>query len=165
MIESESRGTQPGVFPLPAQPMPPRPVDSGNRTLAGVLGLVVITFVASLVLFGGGVIIGQDSATQFYPWYSYLGSAFIRRSGLEPLPVRRSPSAIPNRGGCTSRPWCFRLSVAIRADLHPFPSMLAGAGTYILSRLLELAPVALFVAAAAYELTSPVYGRSVCCPC
>ncbi|MEZ4496724.1 MAG: hypothetical protein R2845_08105 [Thermomicrobiales bacterium] len=130
----------------------------------------MITFVASLVLFGGGVIIGQDSATQFYPWYSYLGerlSAFDV-PGWNPYQFAGAPFAGDPQSGWMYFPAMvlFSLfSVAMAAPIFIlFHLMLAGAGTYILSRLLGIGAGGALVAAAAYELTSPVYGRSVCCP-
>ena len=138
--------------------------------LAGGLALLLITLVASLVLFGGGVVIGQDSATQFYPWYSYLGERISAFSvpGWNPFQFAGAPFAADPQSGWMYFPAMviFTLfSLALAAPLFIlFHLALAGIGTYILSRLLGIGVGGALVAAVAYEMTSPIYGRSVCCP-
>ncbi|MCA9861320.1 MAG: hypothetical protein KC438_16460, partial [Thermomicrobiales bacterium] len=164
MIESSHAELSPGTLPAAGTSDAAVAGRFWESDLAGVLGLVVITFVASLVLFGGGVIIGQDSATQFYPWYSYLGerlSAFDV-PGWNPYQFAGAPFAGDPQSGWMYFPAMvlFSLfSVALAAPIFIlFHLMLAGAGTYILSRLLGIGAGGALVAAAAYELTSPVYG-------
>jgi hypothetical protein len=137
---------------------------------AGLLGVVLVTLAASLVLFSGGVVIGQDSATQFYPWYSYLGERLSEFSvpGWNPFQFAGAPFAADPQSGWMYFPAMviFALfSLALAAPIFIlFHLALAGFGTYILSRLLGIGAGGALVAAAAYELTSPVFGRSVCCP-
>ena len=170
MIESSHAELSPGTLPAAGTNDAAVAGRFWESDLAGVLGLVVITFVASLVLFGGGVIIGQDSATQFYPWYSYLGERLSSFDvpGWNPYQFAGAPFAGDPQSGWMYFPAMvlFSLfSVALAAPIFIlFHLMLAGAGTYILSRLLGIGAGGALVAAAAYELTSPVYGRSVCCP-
>jgi hypothetical protein len=45
----------------------------------GIIAIAVVTVFAGVHLLRGGMLIGQDSAIQFYPWYSYLGEQL--RSG------------------------------------------------------------------------------------
>ncbi len=40
--------------------------------VAAVLLLLVFTIIPQWGLLRGGTIVGIDSATQFFPWYSYL---------------------------------------------------------------------------------------------
>src|SRR5262249_56271801 len=57
------------------------------------------------------------------------------------------------------------LPLALAANAYLlFHVAVAGFATYALARALGLRPLAALVAAAAYELSGPVYDRSVCCP-
>ncbi|MCC6705904.1 MAG: YfhO family protein [Thermomicrobiales bacterium] len=137
---------------------------------AGALGVLAITLIASLVLFSGGTVIGQDSATQFYPWYTYLGERLSDLSlpGWNPYQFAGAPFAGDPQSGWMYFPAMVIFtvfSIALAAPLFVvFHLALAGAGTYVLSRLLGIGAGGALVAAAAYELTSPVFARSVCCP-
>lgn len=168
-LEQSRVEVSPGTIPAQASAaIPFRRFWHSDR--AGLLGLLLVTLAASLLLFGGGVVIGQDSATQFYPWYSYLGE---RLSGFEipgwnPYQFGGAPFAADPQSGWMYLPamLLFTLfSIALAAPLFIlFHLLLAGAGTYALSRLLGVGVGGALTAAAAYELTSPLYARSVCCP-
>jgi hypothetical protein len=132
--------------------------------------VLLITLAASLVLFSGGVVIGQDSATQFYPWYSYLGERLAEFSvpGWNPFQFAGAPFAADPQSGWMYFPamvifTLFSLTLAAPIFIL-FHLALAGFGTYLLSRLLGIGVGGALVAAAAYELTSPLFGRSACCP-
>jgi hypothetical protein len=135
-----------------------------------VVILVVITAFAAGQLFNDGTLIGQDSATQFYPWYDYLGERLRAGQipGWNPYQFAGAPFAADPQSGWTYLPAMvlftfFPLPLAV-----PFFLLLhltiAGFATYVLARLLRIGVGGALVAAVAYELSGPVLGRSVCCP-
>jgi hypothetical protein len=138
-----------------------------------IIGLSLV-FAISLVavgqLFAGGTLIGQDAATQFYPWYSYLGEQLrsFEIPGWNPHQFSGAPFAADPQSGWTYIPamvlfTVLPLGLAVPAFLG-LHLMLAGIGTYLLARLLGMPMSGAVVASAAYQLTGPVYGRSACCP-
>jgi hypothetical protein len=137
---------------------------------AGLVGLLLVTLVASTLLVSGGVLIGQDSATQFYPWYDYLGERLQAGElpGWNPFQFAGVPFAADPQSGWMYLPAMILFSLFSLALAVPlfmtFHLVLAGVGTYVLSRLLGVGVGGALVAATAYELASPMYGRSVCCP-
>jgi hypothetical protein len=135
-----------------------------------VLALVVITAFAAGQLFNGGTLIGQDSATQFYPWYDYLGERLRAGEipGWNPYQFAGAPFAADPQSGWTYLPamllfTIFQLPLAVPAFLL-LHLTIAGFATYVLARLLKIGVGGALVAAVAYELSGPVLGRSVCCP-
>ena len=50
-----------------------------HENLAAGCLLLVFTLVAVWGLVAGGIVVGKDTITQYYPWYSYLGERL--RSG------------------------------------------------------------------------------------
>ena len=137
---------------------------------SGIVALALLTIVACAQLFRGGVLIGQDSATQFYPWYDYLGERLLAGHipGWNPYQFAGVPFAADPQSGWTYLPAMLVFTLfPISSAVPIFITMhlvLTGAGTYLLSRLLGIGIGGAIVAAAAYELASPLYGRSVCCP-
>lgn len=136
----------------------------------GLLALTIVTMAAAVQLFWGGTIIGQDSATQFYPWYDYLGERLASGEipGWNPYQFAGVSFAADPQSG-----WMYLPAMAIFTLLPlvtavpvfiVFHLLLAGAGTYTLSRLLGMGVGGALVAGVAYQLAPPIYGRSVCCP-
>ena len=118
----------------------------------------------------GGILIGQDSATQFYPWYGYLGQQLrsLEIPGWNPFQFAGTPFAADPQSGWTYLPAMvifgllpIPLAVPLFLWLH---IALAGLGVYLLARVLRMPAAAAAVSGVAYQLTGPVYGRSVCCP-
>ena len=135
-----------------------------------LLALAIVTAVASTMLLYGGTMIGQDSATQFYPWYDYLGERL--RGGevpaWNPYQFAGAPFAADPQSGWTYLPamlvfTLLPLSLAVPVFLVGHLTI-AGFGTYALARVLRILPGGAFVAAVAYQLSGPILGRSVCCP-
>nr|MBA3490788.1 hypothetical protein [Rubrobacteraceae bacterium] len=50
-----------------------------HKNLGAGFLLLVFTLVAVWNLVTGGIVVGKDTITQYYPWYSYLGERL--RSG------------------------------------------------------------------------------------
>lgn len=134
------------------------------------LALVAITMAAAVQLVWGGTVIGQDSATQFYPWYDYLGERLLDGEipGWNPYQFGGVPFAADPQSGWMYLPAMLIFTLLPLGSAIPlfivFHLVMAGGGTYVLSRLLGVGPGSALVAAVAYELTPPIYGRSVCCP-
>lgn len=131
--------------------------------------LAIVTAVAIGQVLFGGTLIGQDSATQFYPWYDYLGERLRAGQipGWNPYQFSGAPFAADPQSGWTYLPAMVIFTLLSLPTAVPlflvFHMVLAGGATYALARLLRLGVSGALVAAVAYELSGPVYGRSVCC--
>ncbi len=131
--------------------------------------LAIVTAVAIGQVLFRGTLMGQDSATQFYPWYDYLGERLLAGEipGWNPHQFSGAPFAADPQSGWMYLPTMviftlLSLPAAVPAFLI-FHMALAGGATYALARLMRLGVSGALVAAIAYELSGPVYGRSVCC--
>jgi hypothetical protein len=136
----------------------------------GLLIVLAVTTIAAIHLLVHGTLVGQDAATQFYPWYGYLGEQIraLEIPGWNPFQFAGTPFAADPQSGWTYLPamllfGLLPLPLAVPAFLW-LHLALAGIGTYLLARALGMPALAAVVAATAYQLTGPVYGRSVCCP-
>lgn len=142
-------------------------------SMADMLCTAALLAVSSLALFrilGGGTLIGQDSATQFYPWYSYLGERLrdFDIPAWNPAQFSGVPFAADPQSGWTYLPAMLTfaalpLTMAVAAYLI-FHILLAGIGAYALARLLGIGPIGALATGIAYELSGPVFSRSICCP-
>jgi hypothetical protein len=148
----------------------PLAITVARTDLIGIGIVVAISLIGAGQLLAGGTLIGQDAATQFYPWYSYLGGQLrsLEIPGWNPYQFSGAPFAADPQSGWMYLPAMFLftvlpLSIAVPVFLW-LHLMLAGSGTYLLARLLGMPMAGAIVAATAYELTGPVYGRSACCP-
>ena len=132
------------------------------------LGVLVLVSTWRIAL--GHVVLGQDSATQFYPWYSYLGDR-LRDFDLPAWSSSQfsgAPFAADPQSGWSYLPamtlfTLFPLTLAIPVFIL-FHFSLSAFGTYALARAIGLAPLGSLIAGAAYLLSGPVFSRSVCCP-
>ena len=148
-----------------------RRIWAGHRAdTFGVVSVILISAIAALYLNLDGTLIGQDAATQFYPWYGYLGEQLrsFEIPGWNPFQFSGAPFAADPQSGWSYLPamvvfTVLPLSLAVPAFLF-LHIALAGLGAYLLGRALGMPVVAALVAGTAYQLTGPVYGRSVCCP-
>lgn len=149
----------------------PLVLAGGRQPDAVGVGIVVaVTLAVAMLLLRGGLLIGQDSATQFYPWYDYLGERLLALDipGWNPYQFCGAPFAADPQSGWTYLPAmllfsAFPLGLAVPLFLV-FHLLLAGIATYALARLLRIGVGGAVVAALAYELSGPVLGRAVCCP-
>ncbi len=157
---------RPGVPPgVPAKRPRLLPLDR-----AGVAAVLALVLVATGFLVAGGTLVGQDSATQFYPWYDFLGER-LRAGDLpawSPHQFAGAPFAGDPQSGWTYLPSMtlfavLPLQLAVVAFLFAHLAI-ASLGTYALARTLGMGLVGGLVAAAAYTLTGSLYGRSPCCP-
>lgn len=141
---------------------------SGDRFYLGILTLILLVCCWRLLV--GGTTIGQDAATQFYPWYSYLGER-LREFGIplwNPSQFSGAPFAADPQSGWSYLPamaifTAFPLVIAIPLFIV-FHLALAGYSIYFLARILKIPPLGALAAGAAYMLSGPIFSRSVCCP-
>jgi hypothetical protein len=136
----------------------------------GGAAVLIVTLAATAYLLAGGTLVGQDSATQFYPWFGHLGEQLRRGEIPEWLPnqLAGAPFAADPQSGWTYLPamllfTLLPLSLAVAAFLAVHLAI-AGLGAYGLARAVGMPAAAATVVAVAYQLTGPVYGRSACCP-
>ena len=164
-----------GRVPMhPSDGQVPDPASAGAsaRRLAGTwqrwLPLAVVllgTAALTLPLIWGGVRLGQDSATQFYPWYHNLGER-LRAGGVpewNPHQFGGAPLAADPQSG-----WMY-LPAMLAFTLLPLGAavvvqifghlLLANLGLWLLARRLGLGPVAALVAGFAFAGSGVLYGR------
>lgn len=137
--------------------------------LAAIAILFVLAVIAEWHQIIGGISIGLDSATQFYPRFMYLGESL--RSGYLPgwLPAQfsGSPFAADPQSGWMYFPAMFLftfLPAAVGAKGYLFLHLfLAATGAYALGRVLGMNRPGSLLAAIGYGYNSFIYERDVCC--
>jgi hypothetical protein len=140
-----------------------------HKNLAAGFLLLVFTLVAVWGLVNGGIVVGKDTVTQYYPWYSYLGERL--RSGdipaWNPYQFSGAPLAADPLSGWTYLPAMIVftiLPVSTAAGIYLFVHLLlAGLFTYALGRTLRLNMAGSMLAAVAYEFNGFIYWRNLCC--
>lgn len=134
-----------------------------------VLLLLLLTLIAQWELLVGGTVLAQDTATFFYPMYTFLGESL--RSGNIPMwnPYQMSgtPFAADPQSGWMYLPamgFFAVLPVALAAKaIMVFHLFLAGVGAYALARALGMPVSAALLSGVAYEFTGYLYDRNTCC--
>src|SRR5712692_9067966 len=137
---------------------------------AGLLAsLVVLTAVAQPHLLASDTLVGVDTATQYYPWYAFLGQSLRagRIPGWNPATFSGTPFAADPLSGWTYVPAmvlfaALPLAQAAKA-LLVFHPLLAALSTYALARALGFSRVGAFVAGLAYANTGFIQIQNVCC--
>lgn len=134
-----------------------------------VLLILVFTTISMRYLLSGGVMMGLDATTQFFPWYSYLGESL--RSGTLPGWNPHQLSGAPFAGDPLSG-WTY-LPAMVLFTLLPFAAaaksylflhpLLAGLGTFALARSLRFSVAGALLAAVAYEFNGYLYLKNTCC--
>ena len=140
-----------------------------HKNLAAGFLLLVFTLVAVWNLVTGGIVVGKDTITQYYPWYSYLGERL--RSGdipaWNPYQFSGAPFAADPLSGWTYLPAMILftiLPVSTAAGSYLFVHLLlAGLFTYALARVLRIHVAGALLASVAYEFNGFMYWRNVCC--
>ncbi|MBA2691418.1 MAG: hypothetical protein H0U65_02840, partial [Rubrobacter sp.] len=137
---------------------------------AGAVGLILVltVFSARNVLLGG-MTVGLDSASQFYPWYSFLGETLRSGElpGWNPRQFSGAPFAADPLSGWTYLPAMVLftlLPTVSAAKSYVFLHLLmAGLAVFALARTLKMGTSGTLVAAVAYEFGSYFYVRNTCC--
>jgi len=145
------------------------PAVGRRADLAAGLALVVLTLIAGWNLVGGGTVVGKDTITQFYPWYSFLGESLRSGDvpGWNPHQFSGAPFAGDPLSGWTYLPAMLLFTLlplaAAASGYILFHLLLAGLSTYALARALRMNVAGSLLAAVAYEYTGYLYTRNLCC--
>src|SRR5215831_14192534 len=129
------------------------------RDLATVAIICAVLAAAEWRLLKDGIVIGMDTATGFYPWYSYLGEQL--RSGHVPLwnpyQFAGTPFAADPESGWAYLPamafFALLPLTAAAADFMSFHVLLAGLSTYALARSLGIPTLGAALSGLAYSLS------------
>lgn len=111
----------------------------------------------------------MDTATQFYPWYSYLGESLrsFEVPGWNPSQLSGVPFAADPLSGWTYLPamiffTALPLAAAAKAYVF-FHPLMAGISAYALGRSLRMGAAGSLVAGVAYAFTGFLYINNACC--
>ena len=137
--------------------------------VAAVPAVLVLTAVGAWGLVVGGTTVGMDAATQFYPWYSFLGESLrsLELPGWNPHQFSGVPFAADPLSGWSYGPAMvffalLPLSAAAKTYLV-FHLLLAGLSVYALARALGIGVAGALFSAVSYEYGSFLYAQNVCC--
>src|SRR5919202_6969698 len=140
-----------------------------HSDLVAVSVLFALTFVAEWDLMRHETTLGMDAATQYYPWYSFLGESLRAGEipGWNPYQFSGTPFAADPHTGWSYLPAMvlFTLLPLVGAAkgsmfLH---LLLAGLSTYALARVLGMRIPGAVLAAVAYEYSGFLYLVNPCC--
>ncbi len=137
--------------------------------VGAVLVLFALTVVAAWDFLRGDTMLGPDAATQFYPWYSFLGETL--RSGevpaWNPHQFSGTPFAADPLSGWTYLPamllFTFLPLVAAAKSYLFLHLLLAALFSYALARSLGMGFPGALLAAVAYGYNGFLYLSNTCC--
>ena len=132
-------------------------------------GLVVLVIVVQVVAHGRRPVVGMDVATQFIPWFGWLGDQLAagripqwNPAVLSGLPSTGDPLSgwgyLPAMGLFAGLP----LGAAVQAFLAVQLGLVA-TGTYLLARAVRLPPLGALAAAVVATCNGFVFQRNGCC--
>lgn len=137
--------------------------------IAAVFALLALTVGSMWGLLGDEPIVGPDPATQYYPWYSFLGESLWSANipAWDPHEFSGTPFAADPLSGWTYLPAMLLftflpLSAAANAYVV-LPLLLAGLFAYALARSLGMGTPGGLLAAVAYEYNGFLYLQNICC--
>lgn len=141
----------------------------GRPDILAVALILALTAIAEWRLLYGGTMVGMDAATQFYPWYSYLGERLSSGEipGWNPHLLSGEPFAASPLSGWSYLPAMVLFTllplVAAAKAYMVLHLLLAGLSAYALGRTLGLGTAGSLLAATAYEFSGYLYVRHTCC--
>ena len=147
---------------------------SGGRAIPGadvaaVAAVLLLTAVGAWGLVVGGTTVGMDAATQFYPWYSFLGESLrsFEIPGWNPHQFSGTPFAADPLSGWSYLPAMVFFTVlplpAAAKVYLVFHLLLAGLSVYALARSLGIGAGGALLSAVSYEFGSFLYTENTCC--
>jgi len=143
-----------------------------RRSTDDVVAVVLVCALACVTaweLLRDGSVVGMDTVTAFYPWYSFLGERL--RAGHLPLwnphQLAGTPFAADPESG-----WMY-LAAMVLFTVLPLPTaataylfghiLLAGLAVYALGRAVGMPSGGALVAATSYSYSGFFFGHNVCC--
>ena len=137
--------------------------------VAAALTLFALTLLADGDLFRNEITLGSDAATQYYPFYYFLGESL--RSGAipawNPYQFSGTPFAADPLTGWGYLPAMVLFTllplVAAAKGFMLLHLLLAGLCTYALARVLGIGTPGALLAAIAYEFSGLMYLDNACC--
>jgi hypothetical protein len=136
---------------------------------AALVLILILTMVSTRNLLLGGTIVGMDTVTQYFTWYSYVGESLRSGtlSGWNPRQFSGVPFAGDPLSGWTYLPAMLLftlLPLNVAAKVYMFLHLLlAGFFSYALARVLRTGIAGALLAAVAYEYSGYLYVRNTCC--
>src|SRR5215212_3306583 len=137
--------------------------------LGAVFVLFALTIFAEWDVLSDKVPLGMDAATQYYPWYFFLGESLRSGSipGWNPYQFSGTPFAADPLSGWAYLPAMLLftflpLAVAVKGLMFSH-LLLAGLSTYALARTLGMGFPGAFLAAIGYEYSGLFYVQNTCC--
>ncbi|MCA1740571.1 MAG: hypothetical protein LC740_17660, partial [Actinobacteria bacterium] len=112
--------------------------------VVAVFVLFALTVVAAWDFLSGEILVGPDAATQYYPWYFFLGESLRSGEipGWNPHQVSGTPFAADPLSGWTYLPamllFTFLPLIAAAKSYLFFHLLLAGWSAYALARVLGI---------------------------
>jgi hypothetical protein len=134
-----------------------------------LLGLVSLVLAVHAVAHGRGAVVGMDVATQFIPWFGWLGERLA--AGVVPQWNPAVFSGLPSAGDPLSG-WGYLPAMGLFGALplgaatHAFLAvqlLLVATGTYVLARALRLPPLGALAAALVAACNGFTFQRNGCC--
>src|ERR671932_1182352 len=136
---------------------------------ATVFALLALTLIGQWDLLSGQTTLGMDAATQYYPWYYFLGESLWSGQipAWNPYQFSGTPFAADPLSGWSYLPamllFTFLPLVAAGKGFMFLHLLLAGLSTYVLARALGIGIPGAFLAAIAYEYSGFFYLDNACC--
>src|ERR671932_2854929 len=136
---------------------------------ATVFALLALTLIGQWDLLSGETILGMDAATQYYPWYYFLGESLWSGSipAWNPYQFSGTPFAADPHTGWSYLPAMVLFTllplVGAAKGLMFLHLLLAGLFTYALARVLGMGIPGAFLAALAYQYSGLFYVQNTCC--
>src|ERR671932_1363869 len=140
-----------------------------HADLAAGFLLFALTAVTDTDLFRTEDTLGSDAATQYYPFYYFLGESLRSGSipGWNPYQFSGTPFAADPLSGWGYLPamvlFTFLPLVAAAKGFMLLHLLLAGLCTYALARVLGIGTPGAFLSAIAYEFSGYLYLDNACC--
>src|ERR687885_857877 len=149
--------------------LPPASFVLRHPDAATVFALLALTLIGQWDLLSGQITLGSDAATQYYPWYYFLGESLWSGQipAWNPYQFSGTPFAADPLSGWSYLPamllfTLLPLVAAVKGFMF-LHLLLAGLFTYALARALRIGIPGAFLAAIAYEYSGLFYLDNACC--
>ena len=148
----------------------PPVLDPRRTDIVAVFALFALTIVAQWdLLLHADTDVGMDAATQYYPWYSFLGESLwsAHIPAWNPYTFSGTPFAADPLSGWSYLPamllFTFLPLLLAAKSYLLFHLLLAGLSVYALARSLGMKTSGALLAAIAYEFSGFLYLSNTCC--